>query len=1042
MQVHYDAFISYRHSPKDSAIAQRLHRQLERFHVPKAIQKATGKKRIQRIFRDKEELPLSVNLSDDIDEALKNSDYLIVICSPRTMESQWVLREIQLFLETHTIDKVLIVLAEGEPDDVVPPVLMEGREPLCCDFRMPPRKAKQIELPRLAAALLGCRYDDLRQRQRQYRTRRMVAFFSAALAASLLLAVYFFQTARQIQENYEQALINQSRYLSSTSLDLLEEGDRLTAIALALEALPSADSPRPWVADAEYALGCATNAYTSAPNVLPVTAFTHSDKVNGMLLSEDGKYLVSWDDANLLYIWDTQTYKLLNSLKPDISLSGGLREDPILLSDGTILLWDYENILCTGCTEQGVRWQLQPGEYGYSFSSLIPIPGTKQLLAACSGNLLLIDTATGKAEKVIPLPEGISSVSDFICASPDGNAIAFTVYDYFTGNQPYLFTPADGSFQMIPLTFYWVDCGYFADDGKLFIAGALEKGDSSYAYMDMVALYPSKEDIVCINSSDASVLWSTQATYYQVNYGGRMGAVGCPTADGTVANGVYCCFGNVCVVLDAATGQLLSRGEAASSILDVAEYETRLRFLLDDGSLALYYPDEQYIGSIRYFADDLTTGRIINDYSYYILPWMDTRIFFYYGSVYDDNYTFVAGSDGLSSPSLLAADDKLAVFYDPNYDHDAPRLSGCDLKNRSILWQTQLDISSSYDICIAGLTTEQQLLILQNSTGYGEKTVAAKMLRIDAESGQLVAMKLPLPTANTYDSYRVTNSLCALWGDRFAYLVNGSTMRVNTTTGEVTTEGADTLMLMNPKNGVVKEYPLPVQGVKYLLPDTLGEKLLLGVPTEDAGMLCLILDRESGEVTVIETPIALDESCGHAQAAWTADSSLLALPAEGDILLLNPDGTQAGMIRCDGRQMYSLCFSPAGELLVLYADANLYRYDLSGAVLSRTDLYYYVNDMSNRSTVDWYFGQQGCGINIGGLCTILDPESWQSYAYVPSCLLYAPVLDRFFVQLETANTPDIACYQRYTTEELIAMAKEILGDIELTEDQRRQYGLN
>ena len=218
MQTHYDAFISYRHSPKDSAVAQQIHRQLERFRVPKAIQKATGKNRIRRIFRDNEELPLSVNLSDDIREALKNSDYLIVICSPRTAESQWVQREIEIFLETHTVDKVLFVLAEGEPADVVPSMLIEGREPLCCNYRLSPRKAKQIELPRLAATILGCRYDDLRQRQRQYRTRRLISLFSVALAAAVALAFYFFHSSRKIQDNYEQALINQSRYLSSSSL--------------------------------------------------------------------------------------------------------------------------------------------------------------------------------------------------------------------------------------------------------------------------------------------------------------------------------------------------------------------------------------------------------------------------------------------------------------------------------------------------------------------------------------------------------------------------------------------------------------------------------------------------------------------------------------------------------------------------------------------------------------------------------------------------------------------------------------------------------
>ena len=83
MATHYNAFISYRHCARDSEVARRIHRQLERVKIPAAIRKATGIRKIDRVFRDKEELPLSVNLTDDIGEALKNSDYLIVICSPR-----------------------------------------------------------------------------------------------------------------------------------------------------------------------------------------------------------------------------------------------------------------------------------------------------------------------------------------------------------------------------------------------------------------------------------------------------------------------------------------------------------------------------------------------------------------------------------------------------------------------------------------------------------------------------------------------------------------------------------------------------------------------------------------------------------------------------------------------------------------------------------------------------------------------------------------------------------------------------------------------
>lgn len=56
-QFRYDAFISYRHCDPDKRIAEKLHRMLETYKIPKAIVKASGKKRINRVFRDREELP-------------------------------------------------------------------------------------------------------------------------------------------------------------------------------------------------------------------------------------------------------------------------------------------------------------------------------------------------------------------------------------------------------------------------------------------------------------------------------------------------------------------------------------------------------------------------------------------------------------------------------------------------------------------------------------------------------------------------------------------------------------------------------------------------------------------------------------------------------------------------------------------------------------------------------------------------------------------------------------------------------------------------
>ena len=169
----YNAFISYKHGPLDSKIASHIQRKLEHFHVPHKLGKKLKHKKITQIFRDKDELPITSDLTETITNALEKAEYLIVICSTHTRESFWVKREINTFLKTHSQDKILTVLTEGEPFEVIPEELLTQVkeytdengfmqrvkvpvEPLSCDYRMRTSQADKEELPRLAAALLGC----------------------------------------------------------------------------------------------------------------------------------------------------------------------------------------------------------------------------------------------------------------------------------------------------------------------------------------------------------------------------------------------------------------------------------------------------------------------------------------------------------------------------------------------------------------------------------------------------------------------------------------------------------------------------------------------------------------------------------------------------------------------------------------------------------------------------------------------------------------------------------------------------------------------
>ena len=148
---HYSAFISYRHLENDQRAAEQLQSLLENYRQPKGV--ADGK-RIGRIFRDTSELPASRDLDRALEEALLDSDYLILILSEKTKDSKWCMEELRRFKEAHggSIREVLPVLVSGEPEEVFPEELRceertvsepsggERRvivevEPVCADIR-------------------------------------------------------------------------------------------------------------------------------------------------------------------------------------------------------------------------------------------------------------------------------------------------------------------------------------------------------------------------------------------------------------------------------------------------------------------------------------------------------------------------------------------------------------------------------------------------------------------------------------------------------------------------------------------------------------------------------------------------------------------------------------------------------------------------------------------------------------------------------------------------------------------------------------------
>lgn len=110
---HYFAFISYKR--EDEKWAKWLQRKIENYKLPASIAKAHNlPKRLRPVFRDKTDIQPNT-LKDEIIERLDSSQYLIVICSPRAVMSNWVGFGIDHFVATGKRDKIIAFIVDGEP---------------------------------------------------------------------------------------------------------------------------------------------------------------------------------------------------------------------------------------------------------------------------------------------------------------------------------------------------------------------------------------------------------------------------------------------------------------------------------------------------------------------------------------------------------------------------------------------------------------------------------------------------------------------------------------------------------------------------------------------------------------------------------------------------------------------------------------------------------------------------------------------------------------------------------------------------------------
>ncbi|MFV8816568.1 TIR domain-containing protein [Haliea sp. E17] len=229
MHRKYYAFISYSH--RDRRWADWLHRGLETFRLPRRMRAHSGRAlpaRLTPIFRDREELASAADLGARVEQALADSDALIVICSPDAARSRWVNQEVLEFKRLGREERIFCLLVAGEPgaseiagredEECFVPALRfaleaDGElgersiEPIAADLR-PGGDGRSSARLKLIAGLLEVGYDELRQRELKRRYRRLLAISAGLLLGMLLtgwLAVNAVLARQDAERNREKA---------------------------------------------------------------------------------------------------------------------------------------------------------------------------------------------------------------------------------------------------------------------------------------------------------------------------------------------------------------------------------------------------------------------------------------------------------------------------------------------------------------------------------------------------------------------------------------------------------------------------------------------------------------------------------------------------------------------------------------------------------------------------------------------------------------------------------------------------------------------
>lgn len=219
----YFAFISY--SSHDYKWGKRIQNKLEHYRMPTTLCSKYGWKRLP--MRPVFFAPTDIQpggLSEELQERLKASRNLIVVCSPHSAQSEWVGKEIAYFHKLGRTQQIQFFIVDGIPHsgnqktECFNPIIktLELPEILGANIHERIYRLSWLNQERayvqLITKLLGVEFDNIWQRHRRLLIRQVVTWILGVVAILIsLVVVWHYNQPVDIQLSLrEQSIKNQN----------------------------------------------------------------------------------------------------------------------------------------------------------------------------------------------------------------------------------------------------------------------------------------------------------------------------------------------------------------------------------------------------------------------------------------------------------------------------------------------------------------------------------------------------------------------------------------------------------------------------------------------------------------------------------------------------------------------------------------------------------------------------------------------------------------------------------------------------------------